>query len=991
MKQTRLKLFLAAFILMLISCGEADSGLLDVPPPKGDTTGKKGGGSGENVAGLSVEFKTQGGSWLSQDIPEGFWDKVINDDATVNLPSAYIQRGGMILVGWYDRAQPLTERALTAYKAVSKTENGKDDTPSLETESEEEKVKIEPFLLSSEAVPEEGRFTETTKLTKNLTVLYAWWQQIDENSKIVSFIPYWTEGAQGFKRQAIMEEGSEPPVYKIPSSSFPKVSDGPEHHHAIGVNGQKSDTTWFAGASDGEAFTVDSVVEDNMTVYGRWAIDKVKVKFHVNGAEAGAGDAEFEKEADYGGPVTLEAGDTPQAAGEYSFLGWLTERKGLITSEDEIPTLNYAGWFKPGETLVTKELDVYGLWDSKPAGSYRVIFKSYYETENQIKTVYALPANGYKVVSLPEGDQVTRQHYTRDTGKWYYTPAIGGKGDSTDEFTADTEVIQDIIVYAKWTGNKYSVEFKRLNGDSQTKSVTYPMNKLAAANIPIVGERANYESDGKWYVAGLTEFNEDYEIVEDVTVSPKWFGKTYTVTFNGNGGNANKTSTTVKYPDNDMTLNPTMSLGENIATAVKVNYSFDGWFNGNDKVEKTTQIKSSITVTAKWTFTGYVLTFDGDGATITASPASKTVTGTNNGPNGVVVGALPGTKPKKTNYLFDGWYTAKNGGGTKVDATTSVTSDNTYYANWVAVPIADGWTYNSDTGGMSKNFKYTGDVQSFKTIVNEGEYTFEIYGASGGYNYHGRTGSDYSNAVGKGGYAKGTITSLSKNITLYVYVGGQGKNSAAPQEGANIDTTGGAGGWNGGGKGGDGSKYNDQKQNKYPGGGGGGGATDIRLEKNVLNTRIIVAGGGGGAGQNSTNAMGGDGGGANGGAGKGMDLPSKINVTVVNGATQTTGYKFGEGQAGGNGNDANCSAEGHGGGGGGYWGGNAKTTASGERNMASGAGGSGFVYGYTGTPGVTSGDNWIPGKYQQYKFTKDMACTSGKNSGNGKATVTYKP
>jgi uncharacterized repeat protein (TIGR02543 family) len=338
------------------------------------------------------------------------------------------------------------------------------------------------------------------------------------------------------------------------------------------------------------------------------------------------------------------------------------------------------------------------------------------------------------------------------------------------------------------------------------------------------------------------------------------------------------------------------------------------------------------------------------------------------------VGALPAI-PKKTNYLFDGWYTAKDGGGNKVTAATPVISDTTYYAKWAAVP--DGWAYNSDTGGMSKTFGYKSDddhVQSFNIVV-EGKYTFELKGAGGG--------KWNSAAGGTGGYAKGSISNLPKNETLYVYVGGKGGDSGS-------DKYGGARGWNGGGKGGNGVIYNGTQ---YTGGGGGGGATDVRFEKNIPKTRIIVAGGGGGRGRHGNSP--GNGGGETGGKGRRVTAGSggiaSSWADAAAGGNQTTGHNFGGGGDGGNGVSDSFSAEGNGGGGGGYYGGKGYTPENKSYQNASGGGGSGFVNGLDATTGTTNTDYKLPEAYKNYKFT-DAYCKPGEGSvSNGSAKITYAP
>ncbi|MDD2627418.1 MAG: glycine rich domain-containing protein [Clostridia bacterium] len=134
----------------------------------------------------------------------------------------------------------------------------------------------------------------------------------------------------------------------------------------------------------------------------------------------------------------------------------------------------------------------------------------------------------------------------------------------------------------------------------------------------------------------------------------------------------------------------------------------------------------------------------------------------------------------------------------------------------------DGSTLVSEVNGAissesGRMFKYKGEVE--EVILEKGTYNIKCWGASGG----GPT----SILKGKGAYAYGQFT-FSKDVTLYLYIGGQGtKYTDLNREN---------GGWNGGG-----NSYN---------GYGGGGATDVRLQKGLwddttsLLSRIIVAGGG---------------------------------------------------------------------------------------------------------------------------------------------------
>lgn len=215
---------------------------------------------------------------------------------------------------------------------------------------------------------------------------------------------------------------------------------------------------------------------------------------------------------------------------------------------------------------------------------------------------------------------------------------------------------------------------------------------------------------------------------------------------------------------------------------------------------------------------------------------------------------------------------------------------------------------------IEKIFVYRGKPE--KIILYPGKYKFDLYGANGGYS-HG----------GKGGHVSATFLA-SKTTELFLYIGGAGKSGA--------EANGGEGGWNGGGSGGN-------RLDSCESGGGGGGATDIRSIAGSWNAnlekRIIVAGGGGG-GSGHPVAHGGDGGsldGSNSFKSGGDNLCPNMGS---NGGKRVSGYAFGYGQNGKNGNKCDCCFEGSGGGGGGWFGGNVKTDDS---HTFGGGGGSGYI------------------------------------------------
>lgn len=224
-----------------------------------------------------------------------------------------------------------------------------------------------------------------------------------------------------------------------------------------------------------------------------------------------------------------------------------------------------------------------------------------------------------------------------------------------------------------------------------------------------------------------------------------------------------------------------------------------------------------------------------------------------------------------------------------------------------------GFDSNNIKTGDILNFNYTGAVQSI--TLPKGIYTLECWGAQGG-NRSQDSASATVTGSGLGGYSIGTLT-LTQLTTCYIYVGGQGGMSSST---GNVKVE---GGFNGGG-------FASHESTGEPGN-GGGGATDVRIGKDSLYARIIVAGGGGGSGED--NETGGYGGGETGGAGSGNT--SLTQASQTSGGTNSFGFGLG-------GNTYNGGA-----GGGGWYGGASRYSVSSYStgsDSEGGGGGSGYVY-----------------------------------------------
>ena len=182
------------------------------------------------------------------------------------------------------------------------------------------------------------------------------------------------------------------------------------------------------------------------------------------------------------------------------------------------------------------------------------------------------------------------------------------------------------------------------------------------------------------------------------------------------------------------------------AAPTRTGHEFGGWFKDTDctiawKFDSDT-VSKNTTLYAKWTANTYTITFDSQGATVDASPGTKTVL------NGQTLDVMP-TEPQKSGYLFGGWWTKPNGGGTPFAAATPVTVNTTLYAKWISIiPVAmscsvtDAPLYGTNgnititaSGGNSGTYLYSVDGGTHWSSTNSfavtaGTYTAAVCDAS---------------------------------------------------------------------------------------------------------------------------------------------------------------------------------------------------------------------------------------------------------------------
>ena len=438
------------------------------------------------------------------------------------------------------------------------------------------------------------------------------------------------------------------------------------------------------------------------------------VTFNANGGSVSTASKKVTSGSTYG---TLP---TPTRSG-YTFDGWYTAANGGLRVTEL--------------SIVTGDFTLYAHWTVKPSQTCTILFDA---NGGVMDSATIVTQVGNKYGSLPTP---TRSSYTFDG---WYTATNGGS-----RVTESSTVTGDITLYAHWTvkpSQTCTILFDANGGvvDS-TAIVTQVGNKYGSLPTPT---RSGYIFDG-WYTSSsggsLVTSSTTVTQSQNHTLYAHWTSavRTYTVSFNANGGSVSTSSKTVTNGSTYGTL----------PTPTKSGYTFDGWYttaSGGTKITSsmTVNLSSNQTLYAHWTSVPqtYTVTFNANGGSVSTS--SKTVT------NGSTYGTLP--IPIRSNYAFDGWYTAPQS-GSKITASTSVnlTGNQTLYAHWNIINTTTYTiTYNANGGtgapSISRGINIT--IPS-STVPTRTGYVFLGYAES----------STASTPT----YAPGQKFVATKNMTLY--------------------------------------------------------------------------------------------------------------------------------------------------------------------------------------------------------------------------------
>ena len=160
---------------------------------------------------------------------------------------------------------------------------------------------------------------------------------------------------------------------------------------------------------------------------------------------------------------------------------------------------------------------------------------------------------------------------------------------------------EDIILYGKWNANMHAVIFDGNGGTLINGNSFQLIADQDDAIAPV------YEREGYHFIGYDLAFN---AVTENKIISAQWQIKTYTVTFDVNGGLLVDGSLSQTVNHGDGAILPTLS---------KEGYHYQ-W------TPDPTSITEDITIIAQWQINTYVITFDGDGGDLLTGNDTYTIT-----------------------------------------------------------------------------------------------------------------------------------------------------------------------------------------------------------------------------------------------------------------------------------------------------------------------------------------------------------------------------
>lgn len=430
--------------------------------------------------------------------------------------------------------------------------------------------------------------------------------------------------------------------------------------------------TWDGHDTKELVVTIDKGTTGNKTYKANWELAAYTVTFDSQG-----GSDVTDVPAQHGKPIAQPSDPVKEG---YTFKGWYTTKEYAIE-------WNF-------DDAVMGNMPLYAKWE---INHYAVSFNT-----NGGSSVDAQTVDHGNKAALPT--EPTREHY--EFAGWYSDDKL------TTEFDfANTEIKGETTIYAKWTPVIYNITYD-LDGGSVTLDKLNPIfytveTESFTLNNPT---KTGYEFKG-WSTGDDSKAETTVTITKgtsgDLSYKAVWEKKSYTVTFDSEGGSAVEDAL-IKYEEKITKPSDPTKAGYTFAGWYKETACENVWDFDNDVVTDET------TLYAKWTANRYTALFDkNEGDTVSPASIEKDYQ--------EELGTLP--TATRTGYSFAGWFTAATGGN-QITAKTKMPLDGTtYYAQWTINQYTVKFDGNGGSNGTDITADYDSELATLPTSSRAG-YTF---------------------------------------------------------------------------------------------------------------------------------------------------------------------------------------------------------------------------------------------------------------------------
>ena len=459
------------------------------------------------------------------------------------------------------------------------------------------------------------------------------------------------------------------------------------------------------------------------------------------------------------GSIMLSYSTYDSSAGALEIYGEVKSGKGSLTLTVKGGDVNWNSTATNGNPIEAKDLDPYS--GILPGSDTLTVSISTSPATGYHRDRVEIPEDNYSVDGL-----VSRPSWKITIGRWdnfntvkhvnaYFSPNTysvsynlnGGSKSSTYNYYPTSATYDSAFNVGNPTKTGYS--FKGWTGSGiNTSTAKYGSTKNVATNSWTNSNTVVYYGSYMGF-NNLTSSNGGY-----VTLIANWTANTYTINLDKQSGSGGTSTIYLKYNTGWYSNSGATSSISTISKPTMTGYTFQGYYteksgNGTKIIDSTgkivgsnTYIAESDTLYAYWTPKIYTINLNkqsGSNGTITIY--LKYNTGWYSNSAGTTsISAI--TKPTRTGYIFQGYYTDTEGKGTQIinsngnfvsGKLTYTTANDTLYAYWI--PISYSINFNLGNGSWSGSSP-TNNTQ-YDTALNVPNpkpptgYTFSGWTASG--------------------------------------------------------------------------------------------------------------------------------------------------------------------------------------------------------------------------------------------------------------------